>query len=159
MRFLIVECSVILCVSLLASATFAYNKAHYSKLKKSKICPGCDLQVANFENLNLNAADMQKAICTAAMFDGANLLGANFGGAILIASSFRQAYLEEANFKSAKLQDADLSGTHLVNANFKQANLRGTKMEGAIIVGADFEGAIWFDGRICQSGSIGVCNK
>ena len=159
MRISILKVAAILCTMQIAAATFAYDGFHYSKLKESRNCPKCDLQVANLENLELNESDMSGAVCTAATFENSSLLGVDFEGAILIAGNFRKAYLEEGNFKLAKLQDADLSGTHLVNANFRHANLMGANLDGAIVIGADFEGAVWLDGHICRSGSIGSCNK
>ncbi len=137
----------------------AYDKNDLMRFKDTKKCPRCDLQVAEFENMNLNMADLFGAYCTATRFDLANMQGANLERAILRASSFKKTYLEEANFKHARLQDADFDGAHLVNANFEQANLRGANMNEAIIIGANFSGAIWTDGEQCKHGSVGLCIK
>ena len=137
----------------------AYDEIDLMNFKESKTCPRCDLQVAEFENMNLNLADLFGALCTATRFDLANMQGAILERAVLRAASFKKAYLEEASFKHARLQDADFEGAHLVNANFEQANLTGANMNEAILIGANFTGAIWIDGEQCKPGSVGSCLK
>jgi len=137
----------------------AYDNNDLMKFRDTKICPRCDLQVAEFENMNLNLANLFGAHCTATNFDLANMQGAILERAVLRAASFKKTYLEEANFKHARLQDVDFEGAHLVNANFEQANLRGANLSEAIIIGANFSGAIWIDGEQCKQGSVGFCAK
>lgn len=137
----------------------AYDNNDLLQFRNTKTCPRCDLQVAEFENMNLNLADLFGAHCTASRFDLANMQGAILERAVLRAASFKKTYLEEANFKHARLQDADFEGAHLVNANFEQANLSGANMREAIIIGANFSGAIWIDGEQCKQGSVGFCGK
>ena len=137
----------------------AYDNNDLMQFRDTKICPRCDLQVAEFESMNLNLADLFGALCTATSFDLANMQGAVLEGAVLRAASFKKTYLEEANFKHARLQDADFEGAHLVNANFEQSNLRGANLTEAIIIGANFSGAIWTDGVQCKQGSVGFCVK
>ena len=141
------------------NSIYAYDNNALMQFRDTKVCPRCDLQVAEFENMNLNLADLYGALCTATSFDLANMQGAILERAVLRAASFKKTYLEEANFKHARLQDADFEGAHLVNANFEQANLRGANMTEAIIIGANFSGAIWTDGEQCKQGSVGFCVK
>lgn len=86
---------------------FAYDKASFERLLRTKKCPGCDFYRANFNRLDLREV---------------NLKGAN---------------LAYATFREATLFGADLTG----------ADLRGTV----------FDGAVWIDGTICQTGSVGAC--
>jgi uncharacterized protein YjbI with pentapeptide repeats len=137
----------------------AYDEIDLMNFRETKTCPRCDLQVAEFENMNLNLADLFGAKCTATRFDLANMQGAVLERAVLRAASFKKTYLEEANFKHARLQDADFEGAHLVNTNFEQANLTGANMNEAILIGASFSGAIWIDGEQCMPGSVGLCRK
>lgn len=80
-------------------------------------------------------------------FAGRRLVGVTFVNSELTGSSFRDAILVEANFANANLDRAD----------FRGANLQDATLTNAMLSGARFEGATWVDGRICGTGSVGVC--
>jgi len=66
------------------------------------------------------------------------------------------------NFYRANLSRLDLTGVDLRGANLAYAILRQTTLYKADLNGADlrgtvFEGAIWIDGTVCQTGSVGEC--
>jgi hypothetical protein len=62
--------------------------------------------------------------------------------------------LSGKNLNFANLQGADLSYANLQNATLLNANLEQTKLQGAQLGGAS-----WFNGKICEAGSVGVCQS
>lgn len=75
----------------------------------------------DFENANLNQADLR----------GTYASGANFKDAFLIKANFEGAFLIKTNFTNAYLMEADLSNTALAEANFQDANLYKADFRGA----------------------------
>lgn len=57
----------------------------------------------------------------------------------------------------ADLRQANLTGTDFSGANLSYADLTGARLEGALFKGTILTGATWADGRICASGSVGLC--
>lgn len=62
-----------------------------------------------------------------------------------------------ASMQEADLRGINLNGANLRGADLSGANLRGNSVAGADLSGANLSGAIWTDGGICGSGSIGRC--
>jgi hypothetical protein len=88
---------------LTASPSLAFDPAHVAQLKKTKICPKCDLR-------------------------GTDLRGADLRWANLRGADLRWADLRGANLRGAKLNGADLSVANLRGANLRGANLRGARL-------------------------------
>lgn len=68
------------------------------------------------------------------------------------------------DFYRANLSRLDLTGVDLKGANLAYAILRETTLYKADLTNADlrgtvFDGAVWIDGTICQSGSVGTCRR
>lgn len=61
------------------------------------------------------------------------------------------------DFRGRNMRGVNLSRSNLSYANFSRADLSGANLSGANLSGADFSEAVWFDGRRCQQGSIGLC--
>ncbi|MDD2309382.1 MAG: pentapeptide repeat-containing protein [Desulfuromonadaceae bacterium] len=128
--------------TLLPGRAAAANQEHVERLLKKNACVNCDLLGANLHGANLRAADLR----------GADLRGANLRGADL-----SWAYLSEAKLSGANLREADLSWADLRGANLNWANLSGANLNGAYLNGAYLSETMWTDGRLCKSGSIGMC--
>ena len=57
----------------------------------------------------------------------------------------------------ADLRNADLSGVNFTGAKLTYANLQGANVTDTQFMGADLSGAIWVDGKRCETGSLGSC--
>jgi uncharacterized protein YjbI with pentapeptide repeats len=55
------------------------------------------------------------------------------------------------------LRGAQLDGAFLNYSNLKQANLSGSSIQRFRIIGARLAEAIWIDGKVCSSTSVGSC--
>ncbi len=106
-----------------------------------------DLTAARLYNINLQSARLM-----AAKFVDADLSYANLNGADL-----RGSDLHRAQLIGADLQNADLRGSKFWRANLLYADLRGAKIDDIELDGAQLGHAIWTDGRLCASASIGRC--
>jgi uncharacterized protein YjbI with pentapeptide repeats len=112
------------------------------KLKRTNACSGCDLSWANLYGENLSGADLE----------GANLQGTN-----LYRANLAGATLSKVNLQGANLSRASLQGTDLEGADLQGANLRKSNLQGATLKDAKLGGAIWINGTLCKTGSIGEC--
>ncbi|HEC07278.1 MAG TPA: pentapeptide repeat-containing protein [Thiolapillus brandeum] len=128
-----------------------------------------DLRGAHLRNTNLAGADLRGAQLAGADIAYANLVGAKVSGAelpqaILLGANLRNADVSSANLHGADLSYAILQGTDLTNAdltesNLNNADLTGAKLKTARLQGARLDHAIWVDGGVCATGSLGRCNK
>lgn len=82
---------------------------------------------------NVMSANWQRVILPKVNMTGINLDYADLRRAMLYSASF-----SHASFRNADLQSADLRGAHLVRANFMEANLRGTNLIAARAKRASF---------------------
>ncbi len=64
-----------------------------------------------------------------------------------------------AHFDRLDLRGADLKGAILAYATFRETTLYAADLEGADLRGTIFDGAIWTDGSVCQTGSVGECRR
>ncbi|MDD2853565.1 MAG: pentapeptide repeat-containing protein [Desulfuromonadaceae bacterium] len=85
---------------------------------------------------------------------GLKLIGINFGKCNLKGVDLNHANLERADLGESNLERADLTG-----ANMKMSNLRMSGMTAAKLDRAMLDGAIWKDGMVCSSGSVGQCRE
>jgi hypothetical protein len=104
--------------------------------------PGIDWRSCDKQFLRMRGKDLT---------DG-NLSYANFSQADLSGSR-----LLRANLTGTNLRGADLSHADLARANLSFSDLRGANLISSNLTGAILENAIWIDGRVCASGSVGVC--
>ncbi len=118
---------------------------------------GINLPDLNLSGLVLGAADLSNADLRRAKLSKTGLKGAKLFGTKLAGSDLREADLRGADLRWADLSGADASGANLSEASLYAANLNGANLNGANILNAQLGGAIWTDGVICGSGSIGRC--
>ncbi len=111
------------------------------------------------EGGDLSGARLSGIVLTAARLRGARLTSADLSYADLHGADLRDADLSGARLVGANLRRADLSGARLSGARLLYADLRGATIDGAVLEGADLGQAIWIDGRLCESGSIGACRR
>jgi uncharacterized protein YjbI with pentapeptide repeats len=95
------------------------------------------LYKVNLTGASLNQANLHKAVLTAANLTGTSLREANLQQAIMGAANLTGADLSHANLYQtnlflANLHGATLDGTNLCNTNLKEANLSNTKLESPI---------------------------
>jgi uncharacterized protein YjbI with pentapeptide repeats len=115
-----------------------------------------DAKVANFEQGQLDRADLSRSTFAFARMKGASLAGGtalqshfyfvegddgSYAGLKGQQSNWIGASLKKANFKDAMLQGASFMFADLRNADFRGADLRGTFFIGALLAGAKFDGA------------------
>ncbi len=86
----------------------------------------------NFNQVNLEKADLSNLNLTGISLKQANLKGANLSQAIL-----SKANLEEANLEKADFQNADLTEANLRNANLEEAKLDAANLTSAILIKAN----------------------
>jgi hypothetical protein len=128
-----------------------------------------DLRGARMRNANMGGADLRGALLGGADIAYTNLVGANLSGtelgqAAMVGANMRNADLSGANLQGANLayailQGADLTNANLVDTDLTNADLKGANLRTARISGAKLSNAIWLDGRVCASGSVGGCDK
>jgi uncharacterized protein YjbI with pentapeptide repeats len=117
-----------------------------TRLLKTNECVGCNLVGAALKDMNLQAANLERANLQGADLERANLqqtnlLGANLQGADLGKTNVAGANLANANLFDADLEKANLQGANLENANLEGADLEKTNLASANIQGANLKGA------------------
>lgn len=117
----------------------------------------CRLDAVSSESANLAGATLNSTILRMAKLSGANFNQADLQYADLSGSDLSYAEFTDAKMKGINLQSADLTYADLSNSDLSYANLRGSNMGGAKIIGARLDKAIWTDGTVCSTGSMGEC--
>ncbi len=112
--------------------------------------------------INWNGCEKRGAVLAGALLrnahlDRTHLEDAHLAGAILEYASARAAYLRNADLRGAKLTAVDLTGADLSGADLAGANLRYAVLKDTRLDGTRLDQAVWSDGRICTSGSVGAC--
>ncbi len=113
---------------------------------------GLDTGAASLAGANLNSAVLRKAKLTATNLAGVDLSYADLAGADLSYARLNNALMVGTNLQLAKLVEADLTG-----ADLRFADLTGSRLDGASLRGVRLGGAIWTDGLVCASESVGRC--
>jgi len=101
------------------------------RLELIKDCPNCNLANTNWEDADLESAELRGANLEEAKLRNTNLWGANLEGANLNNAKLENANLGGANLKGAKLQNAKLSGANLAGTQLPDANLESAELNGA----------------------------
>lgn len=117
----------------------------------------CSLEGVQLEGAALNGARIDNADLHGAALRGADLRRSNLAYSNLGTADLRYADLSEAILLGTGLRSADLSNAVLRSADLSYADLRGARIVGAELQGARLDKAIWVDGRVCASGSLGRC--
>lgn len=117
----------------------------------------CDLIGADLRGVDLRGATLRDAEMPGARLDGAHLAGADLSYARLRQARLTDADLAGATLVGTGLQHADLSGANLAEADLSYADLGQARIDQADLSGTILDRAIWRDGRICASGSVGRC--
>ena len=136
--------------------------------KNASDCSAPATQGVNWSGCNLSGAQLLKEKLIAANLMNTNLQTANLYESDLSHANlkFSQLHLSNAkyvNFTKANLTGASFMGADLSGAIFSQADLSYANFRDANITSTDFsqarlDNAIWIDGRICGTNSIGSCN-
>jgi uncharacterized protein YjbI with pentapeptide repeats len=100
-----------------------------------------NLRGVNFTDVYLREANLQKANLSEAILERANLSKADLSWADLNGANLSGATLVMAILNGANLKEADLSGAYLNGANLKEADLSGAYLNGATLEMAIFNGA------------------
>jgi len=133
--------------------------------------PACHLPPApevNWSYCRMPGLDLRGVDLSRALLRNTDLLGSRLEGARLVDADLSYADLQRTRLDRADLRGARLTGAALQNAVLTDARLNGAdlsfvNMTGASIAGAALDGAtldraVWIDGRICATGSIGSCD-
>ena len=113
-----------------------------------------DLTNRDLTKANLNSAQLNQSNLLAAKLISADISYANLSQANLTHANLQQAVMKGANLSYADLSYADLTGADLSFADLSSAIIGGVKLEQTRL-----DKAIWIDGTICSTGSIGLCRK
>ena len=130
----------------------------------AKAAPGvnwrnCRLGAVVSESVNLQGAILNSSILRMARLSGSTFSKADMQYADLSGSDLSYSEIADAKMKGINLQNADLTNVDLTNSDLTYANLKNSKLGGAKIDGAKLTKAIWIDGSVCGSGSVGKCIK
>jgi len=128
----------------------------------AKAAPGvnwrsCYLDAVSSESVNLEGAILNSSILRAAKLSGSIFRQADMQYADLSGSDLSYAEFNSARMKGINLQNADLTNADLRNSDLTYANLKNSRLGGARIEGARLGKAIWIDGTVCATGSVGRC--
>lgn len=121
----------------------------------------------NWENCVFNPRDLQSADLSGSnlrnsVLYGSVLLNANLAQSDLMYADLSRSDLSYSNLNRAKLKGADLRQADLSNSDLSEADLAFADLRDARVGGAEFQNAIlnqaiWIDGRVCASDSVGEC--
>ncbi len=125
LMFCVLSLMLSLSDSLQAMGITGEVKQNVEKLKRTKECPGCNLEGAKLGKADLTFANLKNANLRLVDLNWADLPNANLEGANLEGAKLPNANLEGANFYNANLEGANLYNANLYNANLKGANLEG----------------------------------
>lgn len=148
---------------------YAFDAAQLQTFKSTKVCANCDfsfvnlgqtsLYRSNVPNTNFSLAVIARCDAGYAYAVNANFYGANLAEGKFLGANLTGANLSGANLYRSYLGSAILEGANLSNANLSRATLTNANLTGANLTGANLSGAIWVDGTICKTPSIGTCIK
>ncbi len=130
----------------------------------AKAAPGvnwrsCYLEAVSSESANMEGAILNSSIMRSAKLSGTVFKQADMQYADLSGSDLSYAEFNSARMKGINLQNADLTNADLRNSDLTFANLKNSRLGGARMEGARLEKAIWIDGTVCATGSVGKCYK
>jgi len=108
---------------------------------------------------DLSGASIRNAVLARVNFQDAILVGSNFSYTDLSKGNFNNANLENAILKGANLQSVNFKSVSLIGADLSHADLRGANLENADLSRTVLDEAIWKDGRLCASDSVGTCRE
>lgn len=135
---------------LVALGLIYYQPVNPVKVGVVPVQPLCGKPAA--PGVNWSGCDKQGALLRGVDLARGNLDYANFSGADLSGSRLARASLVGANLEAADLSHADLSNADLSNADLSAADMASSSLTGAVL-----DHAIWIDGRVCATGSLGQC--
>lgn len=117
----------------------------------------CQLSGIELRQVNLQRALLLNANLMQARLLNVQLQNADLAYVDLTAGSLHGSRLDKARLTGSNLQSADLSAVSFKGADLSYANLRSANIEGADFTGAKLKNAVWVDGRVCNSQSVGRC--
>ncbi|MFK5984140.1 MAG: pentapeptide repeat-containing protein [Pseudomonadota bacterium] len=106
-----------------------------------------DIQNANFKNALMQDINLSHSILSHSQMQYSQLANSNLTG----------TKLDHSDLTAASLSNAILKGTDFSYANLSYANLHRAKVSNIKLIGANLSKAIWFNGQVCATGSIGRC--
>lgn len=124
--------------------------------------PGVNWSNCRKPGMLLNKKNLQGARLNSAILTGSNLNYADLSGADLSYADLAISQLTNVNFSDAKLlgvvfTNSNLFGANLQNTDLSYANLSGANLRDTNFSDSKLDNTIWFDGRICKKGSVGIC--
>ena len=165
-RFLSVATALLVFAGLVGGGAYLLHTAE----TKTERCPdcnkpaapginwsGCKLEGKSVSGKDLSHARLDNGDFRQSDFHGSKMVGAQLAYANFISADLRYTDLASARLVGADLRRADLSNARLDKADLSYANLAGAKLGGASLKQTRLGKTIWFDGRVCAPGSIGVC--
>lgn len=102
--------------------------------------------------INLNHADLARAILDETDLSRADLSGADLSEAVLARANLKEARFRQANLTNAYFESADLSQANFYGAKMRSANLAGAKLQQTHFTKADLSEANLFGATILRTG-------
>jgi Pentapeptide repeats (8 copies) len=164
-RNLLLPVAVILtAVLMLAMYFFWYEPAPPGPSPNCQAAPkpginwtGCALLGRDLRRAPLRAAQLSSSMLVNVNLRDANLASADLSYANLDAADARGASLQTASLKGATLRGTNLTNADLRDTDMTYADLQGANLSGVQLQGARLDRAIWTDGRVCATESVGEC--
>lgn len=158
--------SLLLFIGIIIYAAFTWSPAPDKAVAncEAPAAPGVNWSHCRLAGLQKLNQDFSAAIMESTDLSGANLYASNLQRARLSYADLGGAHLRLVDFSQATLKGASLRNADLTQAIFTQADLSYADLTGATIDETEFrqaklDNAIWIDGKKCQPGSIGECQK
>lgn len=117
----------------------------------------CHLVGEVFQGQDLREASFLSATLIETSFAGSDLRQTDFSYVTAMGGDFAATNLQHARLKGANLKRANFNNANLADADLSYADLLGADLQSVNLTGTNLEFAIWVDGRVCDTGSIGQC--
>lgn len=111
---------------------------------------GRNFQNVNLQNAQLAGISLQDANLIGANLRNANLQNAQLDGVKLIVANLRDANLENASLRGAKLIGADLTNANLIDADLTNADLSDADLDNVNLLGAKLDNTYLHIQQDCQ---------
>lgn len=158
--------STLLIITLIFILAVLYAKPFPSAIGNCNDTATLNVNWSNCLKPQLNLSDK---VLSNAQLRNSQLVGSNMMNTTLTDADMAYADLRFTNLSYSQLQNslllganlrnADMSYANLSNANLSYADLTGANLGGSQLDNARFDNAIWIDGQLCASPSIGECIK
>jgi len=156
--------TVFLVLSTLIVLAISYAKPFPSSQMNCRLAPDTGVDWSNclkpqmdLRNSILNNAHLRNSQLVGSNLMNSSLSGADMAYADLRFSNLSYSQMNNVLLLGANLKNADLSYTDLSHSDLSYADLSNANLGGSKLDNVRFDHAIWIDGQICLTNSVGKC--